>query len=520
MKKITLFLILSFLTLKTNSQMIDSLGYVSNFEKDVFQKNDSLKINASYFELLFAIDSSYNLEKSKAIKGKVDNFIKSLDLKKVDRLSKRKKIKYVFNKVHKSFLNKYQDVINFSKIFEDGTYNCVTASAIYSYVFDNLKIPYQIKETPTHIFLVAYPNDSNIYIETTIPGNKGFYSPSDKDIEKAVSELIKGKLITKIYVEQVGYKKAYMDFFYDKEYLKPIELVGVQYYNEGVTHFQNEKYEKAYYSFKKAEKFYNTKKVKYLKISCLSLLLTKSNFNQIKDIKNITTLINSLKYQKDYLKKDLGYYISNIIIANENNEKFLISAADEFKNVQNQEVKNILTNDLFKYIAKRRFRLDKNLENILEYALKVYEYKKDDEDIQNLISNAILKYYFYITPNKNSVQRIEEYSIEYPFLKKSRFYKKYMIRVYSYMTNQYYYKKEPEVGALYFDRLKSLIKESKSNIELDQELIGNAYWAIGAYYYGKSKLKKAKEILEEGIKISPEHHKLNKILSYVNEDLK
>ena len=121
---------------------------------------------------------------------------------------------------------------------------------------------------------------------------------------------------------------------------------------------------------------------------------------------------------------------------------------------------------------------------------------------------------------KGTRQKRLEQKPKHPFLKQSRFYKKYMAWVYSYMISQSFYKKEPEFGSLYFDQLKILINSSKDNIELDEEIIGNAYWAVGAYYYGNSKLKKAKEILEEGKKLAPEHHKLNKVLSYVNEDLK
>ena len=520
MKKSVMISLVLFLYNGINAQSLDSIAFGSDYERKVFEKIDSLSADTSYFESLFAIDSTTTIEKINQVKVKVDKFITSIDQNKIARFSKKKRIKYVFKKVHDRFLRKYKELVNFNEIFNNGTYNCVSASALYSYIFDSLKIPYQIKETPTHIFLVAYPNDANIYIETTIPGNKGFYSASDNDIEKAVLELIKGKLLTRSDVEKIGYKQAYMDFFYNKEYLKPLELVGIQYYNEGLTLFNNEKFEKAYYSFKKAEKFYETKKVKYLKISCLSLLLETSNFNKIKDIKNITTLINSLEYQKDYLKKDVSYYSSNIILANKNNEAFLIKTAKQFKYIKNEDVKYILNLELYRFIAERRFRLGRSLEEILEYAIKIYDLNKEDEEIKNLISNAILKHFFYITPNKKTVEKIETYERKYSFLKNARFYNKYMIKVYAYMTGQYYYKKEPEIGNIYFNKLKEFIKSNENNIEFDQELIGNAYWSIGAHYYGKSKLKKAKEILEEGKKIAPEHHKLNKILGYVNDDLK
>jgi len=521
MKKRVLLLFIFIISLSLNSQSSDTTNYVSTLEKEIFINVDSLSKTNNYFTYLFAIDSTANKELAEDKKREVDSFIAKFIRDKVSKFSKKKKIKFVFKAIHNKFLKKYEEVVNFSEIFKNGNYNCVSASAIYAYVFDALEIPYQIKETPSHIYLIAYPNDANIYIETTIPGNNGFYSPSDSDIKKAVTELVNGKLLTQKSVDKIGYKKAYMDFFYDKEYLKPIELVGVQYYNEGITHFQNEKYEEAYYSFKKSHQFYSTKKVKYLKISCLSLLIDKSNFNTTKDIAYVVTLLNSLEYEKDFLKKDLKYYTANIITANENNEKFLIEAINSIENgVKNTTVKNTITKELYQFVAETRYRKDKSLSKILEYALQAYELDKEDENVQNLISQTIIKSFFYVTPNKKSVLKIENYEKEFPFIKESNFYKKYMIRVYSYMTGQYYYKKQPDLGEEYFKKLKEFITIAKKDeIELDLELIGNAYWSIGSYHYAKSNLKAAKAILEEGKQISPEHHKLNKVLSYVTEDL-
>lgn len=519
-KNILLFALLSSLTF--NAQSLDSTFYRSNFEQLLFKKSDSFKLGEHYLEGLFAIDSALDAKYAERKRKELDDFIKSLDIQKIEKYSDKKKIKYIFKTTHDRFFNKYQDIANFNLIFKEGTYNCVSATALYSYIFEKLKIPYQIKETPSHIYLVAYPNDSNIYVETTIPGNNGFYVPSDNDMQKAVNDLITSKLITNEEVNNVGYKKAYMNFFYSKEYLLPYELIGIQYYNKAIFDFQNQDYESSYANFSKSEIFYNTKKVKYLKISSLSLLLDKSNFKNIKDIKNISTLLNDLEFKKDYLEKDVRFFVSNVITANENDEKFLINSIEIFnKNIINTEVKNIINKNFYHFIAESRFNQDKNTEDILFYALKAYELDKNNKILETLISRTILKSFFYVTPNEDNVSKLENYEKKYPFIKESIFYKKFILRIYSYMTNKYYYDKNSKVGESYFLKLKELIDiAKKENIELDQELIGGAYWAVGAYYYGKSNFKKAKSILEEGKKIAPNHHNLNKVLSYVNEDLK
>ena len=519
--KTLLFFLLFLFSLKLYCQDKVISKYKSDFEKLIIQKKDSFISNKIGILPLFAIDSTYSLEKAILKKETIDNFLNSLDREKIKNYSKKKKTKFLYKTIHNRFLRKYENVVNFSKIFETGTYNCVSASALYCYVFDSFDIPYQVKETPTHIFLVTYPNELNIYIETTIPGKKGFFSPSEKDIKSTVDELVKSKLVTKEELAASSYEEIFMNFFYDKEYLKPYELIGVQYYNQAVGYLEEEKYEKAFYSFENAEIYYSSKKVKFLKKSSLAAHLETCNFKELDHVEKLVSLINILEYENDFTNKELRYYLYNIINENENNEDFLINSLDIFKSIQNEKVREFVNNEVYFFIARRRFNLGKNLDSILKYALKAYELDKENKILEELITKSILNSFALTTPNKKKLGQLENYEEQFPFLNESSFYIKYMIRVYSYLTGNAYYKKDISLGKIYFENLKEFIDKSKEQeLIIDNQIIGEAYWSIGAYYYAKSNLKKAKAFLEEGKKIAPEHNKLNKVLSYVIEDLK
>lgn len=312
-----------------------------------------------------------------------------------------------------------------------------------------------------------------------------------------------------------------MNFFYDKEFLEPNDLIGIQYYNQALGYLDKENFLETYYSFEKAEKYYSTKKVKYLKTSSLSAYLNKCSFDKIEHIEKLVSLINLLEYKEDFQDKELRYYLYNIINENRNNEDFIVKASELFSSIKNEKVKNFLNKEVYYYLAETRFNLNENLNSILEYALKSYELDKENKVLEELITKSILSSFALTTPNKVNLEKLENYEDQFPFLNNSNFYIKYMIRVYAYLTSKSYYKKNVSSGEIYLKNLKEFIGKGKEHkLIFDNQIVGDAYWSIGAYYYAKSNLKEAKKYLEEGKKIAPEHNKLNKILSYVNEDLK
>src|SRR5690606_32752962 len=46
---------------------------------------------------------------------------------------------------------------------------CVSATALYALAFEELKIPYTVKEQPSHVYLVAHPREEQIVLQTTTP---------------------------------------------------------------------------------------------------------------------------------------------------------------------------------------------------------------------------------------------------------------------------------------------------------------------------------------------------------------
>ena len=151
----------------TLSQAQDSLvryseiRFTSDFEKKAFQKY--LKENNQEFALELLLSPSPNGPAQILMaKAKLDELFKKLEGAGLEAKKPEKRVKIVTDLVRSTFLKQYNPIVSFGELFHSGTYNSANASALYALVFDKLKIPYAIQETPTQFFLITFTKKSKI----------------------------------------------------------------------------------------------------------------------------------------------------------------------------------------------------------------------------------------------------------------------------------------------------------------------------------------------------------------------
>src|SRR5690606_24076468 len=174
------------------------LQYFSPAEKQQFS---NLQTSKDIFRLALLAHSTEG--DANAYIKQVDLFIQQVGWSSADHNKPNKKLKQLFKLTHKNFLRRYEDSANMNDMFKNGTYQCVSASILYSYILESLSIPYQIKELPQHVFVIAYPESFNIMIETTDP-TRGVFAPNTKGQEQFLNSLVKNKYLDQEYIDQVG----------------------------------------------------------------------------------------------------------------------------------------------------------------------------------------------------------------------------------------------------------------------------------------------------------------------------
>ncbi|MEM6841162.1 MAG: hypothetical protein AAF632_02955 [Bacteroidota bacterium] len=78
-------------------------------------------------------------------------------------------LKHMFYYVHRKHLKRYQQFSLLTDVMKSGTYDCVSASALYALLLERLGFSYQIWEMDYHIYLSVDLGDRTIVLEATDP---------------------------------------------------------------------------------------------------------------------------------------------------------------------------------------------------------------------------------------------------------------------------------------------------------------------------------------------------------------
>lgn len=165
--------------------------------------------------------------------------------KKSDRLF----LKTVFGQTHKQFLKEYQQYAGFNEIFSNGNYDCVTATALYSLLLEELGFTHEVYETKYHVFLLIESSEGQFLIESTDPIN-GFEYQQDRIKERIA-----------LYQEDQDLKYGQLNTAEEIAPIKkvtPSELTGLLYFNQCVKFFNSQQFLSASAYLSKAKLYYNS----------------------------------------------------------------------------------------------------------------------------------------------------------------------------------------------------------------------------------------------------------------------
>lgn len=151
-----------------------------------------------------------------------------LEKKKINTLKNKAKAKLIFNTVHSELFRKYELINAFHEIFENGKYNCLSASFIYAMTFERFGVPYEVREMPGHVYVIAYPKSESIVVETTDP-TSGIVAINKSLKKKYVSNLIANKILDKN--EVLDFEREFDKHFFSSEVIGKQQLAAFQYYN-------------------------------------------------------------------------------------------------------------------------------------------------------------------------------------------------------------------------------------------------------------------------------------------------
>jgi len=187
---------------------------------------------ADVLTLLTLTDPQRKHPSVEAVKVRLDQFVKDHRQIKAHSFTE-KQLRKLFDDVQSTFLVRYDARSLFADLFVTGDFNCVTASALFALVLNELDIPYAVHLTPDHMYLATLVQGSPAVIETTDPV-RGVFIITPRTRKKYVDELLRAKRISKGQIDSLGMDGALATLTSNDTVIDLRATVGTHYHNSGV----------------------------------------------------------------------------------------------------------------------------------------------------------------------------------------------------------------------------------------------------------------------------------------------
>jgi hypothetical protein len=195
-------------------------------------------------------------------------FVKQLEKKRAS-LNEKEFLRLIFTRTHKTYFKKFVEFAPFNAIFEDGSYQCLTATALYALILNHFHISHDVIETNYHIFLVARTKQGDVLLESTDFLN-GFVEDESSINQKI--ERYKRNTLTATNSTSVYYKYSFELF----NHVDLDGLLGLLHYNQAVASFNQSKMESAVNHLTRANEFYSSPRIdEFAQLLLLSLQQSK-----------------------------------------------------------------------------------------------------------------------------------------------------------------------------------------------------------------------------------------------------
>jgi tetratricopeptide (TPR) repeat protein len=486
---------------------VDSSLYSSDFERKVFRQiTQSVPVDS--IDLFLALDFVPSPGKEK-----VQRFVKELKTR-VDQYPVNKRLKTIYKSVHDEFLTKYTEEAYFKDIFINGNYNCVSASALYALVLQEMNIKFLIKETPVHVYLIADPEHTAFLIESTLPGER-IIRFDERTKTNYIEYLHNNKMISDEEFRSSTIDELFEDHYSKDKTISLKELAGIQYYNRGVFQFNKSDYAGSLLNFEKAVFLNPDEMIKYMRNNALLNVLNLEHQKKTYDGHTLARYVNSNDSNSLGLQYGIDYFnaVSGELIVNRPN----IGA---YRNYFRQLSSSIEIQDTAELYRIYYFFLGYNecvnyrYSQALSYLSRAYDLNPDNSTTKQLISESVIKFFYNDREHDRTIDSLNNYLARFPYLQQDKNLIGYLEYCYAKSIENHFSSENFVRGSLRLRNYEDFLHRYK-DFEANKEYIVMIYRQIGLYYMLTDQNDQAEQILRKGIRIVPEAEVLKELLQNI-----
>ncbi|HPG09483.1 MAG TPA: hypothetical protein PKY06_21190 [Saprospiraceae bacterium] len=153
-----------------------------------------------------------------------------------------------FYRTHRKYLKQYVPYSSVQQTLADGSYDCVSGSALFAAFLQALEVPYEIRETGYHVFVMARLDNKYLLLESTDP-SAGFVEDQQAIIHQVQQYIFDG--LDAAMVSKPIHNTITLE-----------QLEGLMYYNRALNYFQLRDRESAAYFLEHALARYDSPRIR------------------------------------------------------------------------------------------------------------------------------------------------------------------------------------------------------------------------------------------------------------------
>lgn len=490
----SLFLCINLLvfSLQCRAQMLDTVLFASMDEYRLFSEYT----DTSAFDLLYIIDQD-DFSLKNQYKKSYYQFLDQLSTK----LSKKEKrnATLIYERIHDQYFRKYIENPDFADIFTKGEYNCVTATALYAIGLAYFQIPYEIRELPSHVYLVVYPNTERIIFEATTPED-GLSVFNQKQVDAYRESLVNNKILTEQEAQQEHF---FQDYMFADSIISLQQLVGIQYYNNSIQFVLKENMKQA---LKQAEKAYLYHDGIHVGEWMNYLLLVNLTYSAEKEMDELCkTMYKVYSYNKELPDLMTGLtelYLPIIegVLKRKNGEQLLLQLQRCFaQEINAKEVVDELEFMTHFFLSRYYFDSAKFSQSLQSLQLI---YSEDKSNLNLLVRDCIVRRLDDIADPEHGLDSLLYYQNSFPFAKEDNVIlgvkSWYLLR----MAYTHFELEEIDEGMFDLNQFRQEFKSNK-DVKYPEEMLGYTFGSISSYFFRNEDYEKAKSFLLEGLEYTP-----------------
>lgn len=492
----------------------NEIEYLTEFERQAFHRYFKEKKSEVIIDLFLSTDA-----KPEGIRGNANERIEQLTERlrgsMGDKKKPEKQVKGVYDQVHSTFLKKYELINRFPEIFQTGYYNCVTATALYAIIFDKLNIPYSIQEKPTHVFLIAYPNQNNILVETTAP-QFGYLTFDNRYKENFINTLKNQKLIGSTEVEAMGTEELFNKYFFQNENINLNQLVGIHYLNDALYYNDRTDVPMAVKQIEKAYLFHPTPRISFV---MMGLVVQSLQNQKLEPLERTVLIAKASRFSAQGITSDMikGEFLqlTEQVLTRDNNKPLYKTCFQLLKKgIDDAELKNDISY-IYHYEIGRQYFNQGSYHMAKTYFSQALEFQPHNAELGGIFFSALVQSMRNERDSKTVLDSVVYYHQKFPTLHENNNFMSMLATSYVMAYGDQMDQGNALEGEKYKGKFEAMYTENK-DLTISHSAISTAYSSASSYYFKKGQKTKARAALDKGLELAPGDYELRRRKQMIN----